>query len=57
MYPLLKEKFRYIVTESEIYSSQQKYFMKEKTPKLYYSQIAQCSSSSPSPPPPSSTPQ
>ena len=57
MYPLLKEKFRYIVTESEIYSSQQKYFMKEKTPKLYYSQIAQSSSSSPSPPSPSSTPQ
>ena len=30
MYPLLKEK-RYIITESEIYSSQHKYFMKEKT--------------------------
>lgn len=48
MYPLLKEK-RYIITESEICSSQHKYFMKEKTPKLYYSQIAQSSSSSPSP--------
>lgn len=39
MYPLLKEK-RYIITDNEIYSSQDKYFMKEKTPKFYCSQIA-----------------